>query len=82
MENANINFSKSNVYEMRFITDYDLRPHFICVKTTPKTASFQRFGSPNSEIITKRIKTNSDGQYIVTDTYSMAPIIRAKNIVA
>lgn len=79
MENMN-NFEVGNIYEMRFITDSDLRPKFICVKRTAKTVSFERFKSPTDKM-TRRIKESAGVEYILHGNYSMAPIIRATNVV-
>ena len=81
--NGHLKFEKGNVYQMRFITDNDLRPEYICTKVTAKTASFQRFKSPDSEVITRRIQTTGRmGEYVRVGNYSMAPTINTKDIVA
>ena len=72
-------FEVGNIYEMRFIGDFELRPHFICTKRTPKTASFK--GLNTGEIINRRIKISDEGEYVVDGSYSMAPTIRAKRVV-
>lgn len=75
------NFEVGNIYEMRYVGDSQLKPQFICVKVTDKTATFERFGQKEKPI-SRRIKTNSEGvQYIVDGNYSMAPSITAVNII-
>ena len=75
-----IKFETGNVYEMRFITDSELKAEFICTKLTKTMATFERYGNP-SDSITKKIKTNPEGiEYVVTDSYSLAPVIKANRI--
>jgi hypothetical protein len=75
-----IKFEAGNVYEMSFITDSNLRPKFICVKTTSKTATFERFGNP-SDKFTKKLKVWDNVEYVLEGSYSMAPRIKADKIV-
>ena len=75
-----VKFEVGNIYEMRFIGDSNLKPHFICVKITEKTASFERYQKP-SDKFTKKKKVSNNAEYVLYDTYSMAPIIRATSIV-
>lgn len=78
---ANEAFEVSSVYAMHFITDSDLKPKYIVLKRTATTVTFQKFQSPNSEKITRKIKTDSKGiEYIVNGSYSMAPSISARHI--
>jgi len=78
---ANEAFEVSSVYQMRFITDSDLKPKYIVLKRTAKTVTFQKFQSPNSEKITRKINKDHKGiEYIVNGSYSMAPSISAKHI--
>ena len=70
-------FETSNVYRMGFIGDSDLRPEYICVKVTDKTATFQKF--QGTETFTKKIKVFNGSEYISYASYSMAPTIYAKN---
>ena len=79
-ENTLIKFEAGNIYQMNFIGDSELKPQFICVKTTAKTATFERFQNP-SDVITRKIKTWNGVEYIVDGTYSMAPSIHADKIV-
>jgi hypothetical protein len=79
-QNTTIEFEAGNIYQMKFIGDSDLKPQYICVKTTGKTATFERFKNP-SEVITRKIKVWNGVQYIVDGTYSMAPSIYADKIV-
>ena len=72
-------FETGNIYEMRFITDSDLKPKFICVKRTNKTATFERLNCKES--ITRRIKIWEGVEYVVDGNYSMAPSIKASRIV-
>ena len=80
MEKQVIKFEKGNVYEMRFITNNDLRPQYICVKRTEKTATFERF--KGTESLTRRIKEYAGEEYVLHGSYSMSPSIYAKNVVA
>jgi len=73
-------FETGNVYQMTFIGDSDLRPEFICVKRTAKNATFERFTNP-SEKITRRIKVWNGSEYVLEASYSMAPTIKATNLV-
>lgn len=73
-------FEIGNIYEMRFVTDSQLRPHFICSKRTAKTAWFKDINS--NERVSRRIKIDSEGnEYIVDGNYSMAPTINSKKVV-
>ena len=69
-------FETGATYQMRFIGDNELRPEFVCIKRTAKTATFKG----DNEIITRKIKTFGDNgsEYIVTGNYSMAPSINAE----
>jgi hypothetical protein len=72
-------FTPGTTYEMRFIGDSQLRPHFTCIATTGKTATFK--GS-RGEVIKRKIRTDSEGvQYVVEGNYSMAPSISASHVV-
>ena len=71
-------FEVGQVYQMRFITDCDLRPKFKCTKITPKRATFERVESPR-ETITRGIKVWRGVQYVREGNYSMAPIIDASD---
>ena len=72
-------FETGNVYEMRFVTDSELKPQFICVKRTAKTVTFERF--KGTEKLTRRIKEYNNCEFIVEGSYSMAPSIYAHRIV-
>jgi hypothetical protein len=72
-------FETGNIYEMRFITDSELKPKFICIKRTDKTITFQRF--KGEEIITKKIRIHDNEEYILAGSYSMAPVIKASRLV-
>ena len=74
-------FEKHNIYEMRFIGDSDLKVSMICIKRTNKTASFQEFQKSNSETITRKIKVYNGDEYVVTESYSMAPSINSRNLI-
>ena len=80
MKNANEmkRFEVGNIYEMRFVTDSELKPLYSCTKRTAKTVTFEKF--QRTEKITKRIKEWDGSEFIRYDTYSMAPSIYAKNI--
>lgn len=80
MQNELKKFEVGNVYEMRFIGDSDLRPQFICVNRTAKTATFERF--KGTETLTRRIKEYEGVEYVLEGAYSMAPRIKASNVVA
>ena len=74
-------FKTGITYEMRFITDADLRPVWRCVKRTAKTVTFARAVGEETEKITRRIKTYEDGTEVVRyGNYSMSPYISAKNL--
>lgn len=77
--NTTVKFETGNIYEMRFITDSDLKPKFICTKRTDKTVTFERF--KGTEKITKKIRVHENIEYVVTDNYSLAPVIKASRIV-
>ena len=79
-ENTLIKFEEGNIYQMNFIGDSELKPQFICVKTTAKTATFERFMHPTDKI-TRKIKTYSGVEYIREGNYSMAPSIHADKII-
>lgn len=81
MKNANdmTNFETGNIYEMRFIGDSELKVQWLCVKMTPKTASFKCLTS--TEVITRKIKTYNNCDYVLQGSYSMAPSISASRIV-
>ena len=64
-------------YEMRFIGDYNLRPHFICIKRTDKQVTLKG----THEIIRKKIAISMDGdEYVSAGSYSMSPTIYSKDI--
>ena len=67
-------FELGKTYNMRFIGDNDLRPEFVCVKLTAKTATFKG----EHETISKRIKVYDNVEYVLAGSYSMAPSIKAK----
>jgi len=73
-------FETGNIYEMRFIGDSDLKVKFICVKRTAKSVTFERFQNPNDSI-TRRVKVWDGAEYVLEGNYSMAPIIKASNLV-
>lgn len=73
-ENNNIRFEEGATYEMHFIGDADLRPHFKCIKRTAKTATFKGF---DGEILTRKIRNYSNCESITKGNYSMAPGISA-----
>jgi hypothetical protein len=75
-----IAFETGNIYQMNFIGDSELKPQYICVKTTGKTATFERFRNP-SDKITRKIKVWDNVEYIVDGSYSMAPSIYADKVV-
>ena len=78
--NTETRFEEGNIYQMTFIGDSDLKPQFICIKRTAKTATFQRFQS-KEEAITRKIKVYNNSEYIVDGSYSMAPSINSNKIV-
>jgi hypothetical protein len=73
-------FETGNIYEMRFIGDSDLKVKFICVKRTAKSVTFERFQNSN-ETITRRVKVWDGSEYVLDGNYSMAPSIKASNLV-
>lgn len=75
-------FEVGNVYEMRFIGDSELKPWYICVKRTEKTATFEAWKRPNDKAITRRVKSTFDGHEIIFDgNYSFAPSINSNRVV-
>ena len=80
MENI-IKFEEGNIYQMSYIGDSELKPHYICIKRTAKTATFQLFQNPDSEPIRRKINNHDGVEYILKGSYSMAPVIRANKIV-
>lgn len=81
MKAINTKFEPNNVYEMCFIGDSQLKPKYICVKRTEKTATFQRFQHPEDEI-KRRIKLDSyNSEYVLDGNYSMAPSISSRKVV-
>jgi hypothetical protein len=70
-------FEIGKTYEMSFIGDSNLRPHFLCIKRTEKTATFQRVRG-GAETLTRKIKTYSGAEYVLEGNYSMAPSINSK----
>jgi hypothetical protein len=73
-------FEVGNIYQMRFITDSDLKPEYICVKRTEKSVTFERFKSANDKIV-RRIKEYNGSEYVLYGNYSMAPSIKASSLV-
>lgn len=69
-------FEVGKTYEMSFIGDSNLRPHFKCVKRTAKTATFERVR--NGELLTRKIKSYDGSEYVLDGSYSMAPSINAR----
>lgn len=80
MNNQLAVFEVGNIYQMDFIGDSQLKPHFICVKRTAKTATFERFKS-NKDSITRKIQVFNNSEYIREGSYSMAPAIYANKVV-
>lgn len=78
--NPNQRFEVGSIYEMRFIGDSDLKPAYICVKRTNKTASFERFQRPNDSL-TRKILTHGEVEYVREGSYSMAPTIYASRLI-
>lgn len=74
MGNEVTKFAIGKTYNMRFIGDSNLRPEFVCVKLTAKTATFKG----KHETISKRIKVYDNVEYVLAGSYSMAPSIKAK----
>ena len=73
-------FETGNIYQMRFVTDSQLRPEFICMDRTPKTATF--YAIKGNDVIKRKIRIDSEGfEYIVDGSYSMAPSINSKKVV-
>jgi len=80
MKDLNTIFEAGDIYEMTFVTDHQLRPHFLCTKRTAKTAWFKAID--RNETLRRRIKTDTEGnEYIVEGGYSMAPTINSKRVV-
>lgn len=73
-------FETGNIYEMRFIGDSDLRVKYICVKRTETSVTFERFQNPGDSI-KRKIKVWDNSEFIIDGSYSMAPSIKATNLV-
>jgi hypothetical protein len=78
--NAVTKFETGNIYQMNFIGDSELKVNYICTKITKTSATFEKFMNPEIKI-TKKIRISDSVEYILTDSYSFAPIIRASRIV-
>ena len=72
-------FEVGNIYVMLFIGDSELRPQWICIKRTAKTATFKRCN--DQELITRKIKSYDNTEFVMYGSYSMAPSINAKRII-
>jgi len=75
-----VKFKEGNIYEMRFVTDSDLKVPYICVKRTEKTIYLERFKEP-SDKLTRRVKTYNGEEFVVAGSYSMAPSIYASRVI-
>lgn len=80
-------FEVGNIHYMSYIGDSDLKPKWICVKRTSKTATFERLRKElanfeqEPESITRKIREHGGREYILYGTYSMAPGIYADKVV-
>ena len=74
-----VKFEKGSIYSMNFIGDSNLKPEFICIKRTAKTATFEKF--KGTERLMRKIKVYDNVEYILQGNYSMAPSIRANKMV-
>jgi len=70
-------FEIGKTYQMSFIGDSDLKVNFTCIKRTAKTATFKN----SNEMITRKINSYGDSEYVLDGSYSMSPSIRASRIV-
>ena len=68
-------FNPGSVYEMSFIGDSNLRPQFVCVKRTAKTATFKAIDS--NETLKRRVKVYDNSEFVLDGNYSMSPRIKA-----
>ena len=75
-----VKFESGNIYGMRFIGDSNLVTSWICTKRTAKTVTFEKFKNP-SDKMNRRIKTYNGVEYVLQGSYSMAPSIKASNII-
>ena len=73
-------FEEGAIYQMSFIGDSDLKPEYICIKRTAKTATFERFKKPGNPM-TRRIKVYDNSEYVLKGSYSMAPSINSRRVV-
>jgi len=72
-------FEEGNIYNLTFIGDSDLKVPYICVKRTPKMATFEKF--QGKEVLKRKINIYDQVEYIRAGNYSMAPTIRANKVV-
>jgi len=69
-------FETGQTYEMTFIGNSDLKVKFNCIKRTNKTATFKKVNG--KEQMTRKIKVSQDVEYVLSDSYSFAPIINSR----
>ena len=72
-----LKFKAGTTYQMTFVTDSQLKPEFVCIKRTEKSATF----TDKHETFTRRIKELDGIEYIMYGSYSMAPCISARRSV-
>jgi len=80
MNNQLVIFEVGNIYRMNFIGDSQLKPQYICVKRTAKSATFESIKNPKDSI-TRKIQVFNNSEYIREGCYSMAPTIYADKVV-
>lgn len=69
-------FETGKTYFMSFAGDSNLKPQFVCISRTEKTAKFQAVR--DGEILSRKIKVWAGAEYVKEGSYSMAPTINAK----
>lgn len=70
-------FETGSTYIMTFIGDSELKPKFVCVKRTAKTATFKDVH--DGEVITRKIRNYTGYETITLGNYSMAPGISSED---
>jgi hypothetical protein len=70
-----LKFIPGKNYQMKFITDSDLKVPFVCVARTEKTVHLEN--KKSGEIIKRKVKVYDNTEYVLAGSYSMAPSIKA-----
>lgn len=72
-------FEVGKTYVMGFICDSDLKVNWKCIKRTSSFVTFEDVR--NKEQMRRKINTYSGEESVLEGNYSMAPSIRARNVV-